>query len=158
MAFQILINFVIALTWMFLNNHYSGISFIVGYLIGLFIIFSLRRFFSTRFYMYNVIAVIKLVFIFFKELILSNISVLKVILSPKLNMKPGIFALETELKTDWEISILANLITLTPGTLVIDISDDKKILYIHAMDIEDVEKAKLDIKNTFEKAIQEVSK
>lgn len=49
------------------------------------------------------------------------------------------------------------MITLTPGTLVIDISDDRSILYIHAMDIEDAEKAIHDIRVSFEKAIQEVS-
>lgn len=78
-------------------------------------------------------------------------------LSPKLKIKPGIFAFRTDLKTDWEITILANMITLTPGTLVIDISDDRSILYIHAMDIEDAEKAIHDIRVSFEKAIQEVS-
>ena len=73
-------------------------------------------------------------------------------------MTPGIFALETELEKDWEITILSNLITLTPGTCVLEVSDDNKTLYIHAMDIDDVEQAKLDIKNTFEKAIKEVSR
>lgn len=73
-------------------------------------------------------------------------------------MKPGIFALRTELQTDWEITILANLITLTPGTLVIDVSPDNKTLYIHAMDIDDVDDAINSIKNTFEKAIMEVSR
>ncbi|WP_243290475.1 Na+/H+ antiporter subunit E [Bacillus sp. FJAT-47783] len=158
MAFQILLNSFIAFIWMFLHNSYSTSSFLVGYMIGLLIIFGLRRFFPRRFYLCNVLAVINLVLIFFKELILSNISVLKVILSPKLNMQPGIFALETSLKKDWEITLLANLITLTPGTLVVDISDDNKTLYIHAMDIDDVEQARNDIKNSFERAIKEVSR
>jgi len=158
MAFQILLNVTVAFVWMFLVNDYSTSSFIVGYVVGLLIIFALRRFFSRRFYLYNVIAVIKLVFIFFKELVLSNLSVFKVIMSPKLNMRPGIFALETELEKDWEITLLANLITLTPGTLVVDVSDDNKTLYIHAMDINDVEQVRKDIKNSFEKAIQEVSR
>ncbi|CAM5387259.1 cation:proton antiporter [Bacillus safensis FO-36b] [Bacillus safensis subsp. safensis] len=90
-------------------------------------------------------------------MLLANLSVLKTVLSPKLTIKPGIFAFRTDLKTDWEITILANMITLTPGTLVIDISDDRSILYIHAMDIEDAEKAIHDIRVSFEKAIQEVS-
>jgi multicomponent Na+:H+ antiporter subunit E len=73
-------------------------------------------------------------------------------------MQPAIFALETDLEKDWEITLLSNLITLTPGTLVIEVSEDNKTLYIHAMDIDDVEQAKLDIKNSFEKAIKEVSR
>ncbi|WP_226669481.1 Na+/H+ antiporter subunit E [Metabacillus litoralis] len=158
MAFQILLNFFLAFLWMFLSNDYSSLAFFKGFFFGGLIIFALRRFFEHRLYFFNIIAVIKLVFIFLSELIKSNIAVFKVILTPKLNMKPGIFSLETELKKDWEITILANLITLTPGTLVIEVSDDNKTLYIHAMDIDDVEQAKLDIKNTFEKAIMEVSR
>jgi multicomponent Na+:H+ antiporter subunit E len=143
---------------MFLSNDYSSLTFSKGFFFGGLIIFALRRFFDHRFYLLNVIAIIKLLFIFLSELVKSNIAVLKVILVPKLTIRPGIFALETELEKDWEITILSNLITLTPGTLVLEVSEDNKTLYIHAMDIDDVEQAKLDIKNTFEKAIKEVSR
>lgn len=158
MAFQILLNMFLAFIWMFLSNDYSSLAFFKGYFFGGLIIFSLRRFFDHRFYLVNVIAIIKLLFIFCTELVKSNIAVFKVILSPKLSIQPGIFALETELEKDWEITILSNLITLTPGTLVVEVSEDNKTLYIHAMDIDDVEQARLDIKNTFEKAIKEVSR
>ncbi|WP_042352180.1 Na+/H+ antiporter subunit E [Bacillus massiliigorillae] len=159
MAFQILLNFVLALVWMFLSHSYNPTSFIVGFLLGMLILLSFRRFFNTRFYMIRVWAVIKLILIFIKELILSNIAVLKVILKPKLDIKPGIFALETELKQPWEITTLANLITLTPGTFVIEVSEDNKTLYVHAMDLNDDIQSEIDgIKNTFEKAIMEVSR
>lgn len=158
MAFQILLNVFLALVWMFLSHSYNPSSFIVGYFLGLVILLGFRRFFQTRFYLVRIWAVIKLFLIFNRELLLSNISVLKVILKPKLDVKPGIFALETELEKPWEITILANLITLTPGTLVIDVSDDNKILYVHAMDIRDVQSEVDSIKNTFEKAIMEVSR
>ncbi|MGG4488398.1 Na+/H+ antiporter subunit E [Metabacillus idriensis] len=158
MAFQILLNFSIAFTWMFLKGEYSVQDFFNGYFFGLLMIFALRRFFNHRFYLWNVFAVLKLLYIFNRELIMSNLAVLKVVLAPKMTARPGIFKLETELKKDWEITILANLITLTPGTLVVEISDDNRYLYIHAMDLADAEEARKDIKNTFEKAIQEVSR
>ncbi|WP_421381072.1 Na+/H+ antiporter subunit E [Bacillus salacetis] len=158
MAFQILLNFFLAFLWMFLQVSFTSTSFIIGYILGLIITFAFRRFFNSRFYMYRVFAVISLLLLFLKELVLSNIAVLKTILKPKLDIKPGIFALPTELKTDWEITLLANLITLTPGTLVVDISYDNKILYIHTIDIDDVDEAVDDIKNSFEKAIMEVSR
>ncbi|CAM3908341.1 Na+/H+ antiporter subunit E [Mesobacillus thioparans] len=158
MAFQILLNFILAFVWMFLKTSYSPASFFVGYFFGLLIIYIFRRFFNSRFYLLRVVAVVNLFYIFNKELILSNIEVLKAVLRPKLNIKPGIFAFPTELNQDWEITMLANLITLTPGTLVVDISDDNKILYVHAMDISDADEAIQSIKNTFEKAIMEVSR
>lgn len=158
MAFQILLNFFLAFIWMFLSNDYSPLAFFKGYFFGGLIIFALRRFFDHRFYIANILAVIRLILLFGSELIKSNFAVFKVILSPKLSIRPGIFSLETDLKKDWEITVLSNLITLTPGTLVIEVSEDKKTLYIHAMDIDDAEQAKIDIKNTFEKAIREVSR
>lgn len=158
MAFQILLNFFLAFIWMFLSNDYSALAFFKGYFFGILVMIAFRRFFDQRFYILNVFAVIRLIFLFFSELVKSNISVIKLVLSPQLSLRPGVFALETDLKKDWEITILSNLITLTPGTLVLDVSDDNKILYIHAIDLEDAEQAKWDIKNTFEKAIKEVSR
>ncbi len=158
MAFQLLLNILIAFTWMFLTNSYDFAAFFAGYLVGLLMIFILRRFFNHRFYLANVYAVIKLILLFIKELILSNFEILKIVLKPKFDAKPGIFALPIELEKDWEIAVLSNLITLTPGTLVIDVSDDKKTLYIHAMDVPDVNSSINTIKNTFEKAIKEVSR
>jgi multicomponent Na+:H+ antiporter subunit E len=158
MAFQILLNFFLAFVWMFLKSSYTPASFFVGYFFGLLIIYAFRRFFDSRFYLVRVNAVVVLFLIFIKELFLANWSVLKLVLKPKLNIKPGIFALPTELKKDWEITVLANLITLTPGTLVVDVSFDNKTLYIHAMDIEDINEAVDSIKNSFEKAIMEVSR
>ncbi|MBT2694939.1 Na+/H+ antiporter subunit E [Bacillus sp. ISL-55] len=158
MAFQILLNFILAFVWMFLKTSYSPASFFVGYFFGLLIIYIFRRFFTSRFYLLRVVAVLNLIYIFSLELILSNIAVLKAVLRPKLNIKPGIFAFPTELTEDWEITMLANLITLTPGTLVVDVSPDNKILYVHAMDITDADEAIQSIKNTFEKAIMEVSR
>ena len=158
MAFQILLNFFMAFVWMFLSVSFTSQSFFIGFLLGLLVIYAFRRFFNSRFYLLRVVAVINLLFLFLKELVLANISVLKTILRPKLDFQPGIFALPTELKTEWEITLLANLITLTPGTLVVDISLDNKILYIHAIDIPDVDDAIDEIKNSFEKAIMEVSR
>ncbi|MET1030962.1 Na+/H+ antiporter subunit E [Domibacillus tundrae] len=158
MAFQILLNVFLAFLWMFLQVSFSARTFIIGYLLGLIVMIGMRRFFNGRFYLHRVWAVTYLFLLFVKELIKANLDVLKLVLRPKLNIRPGIFALETELKSDWEVTLLANLITLTPGTLVVDVSDDNKILYIHAIDIEDVREAADSIKNSFEKAIMEVSR
>jgi multicomponent Na+:H+ antiporter subunit E len=158
MAFQILLNVFLGFLWMLMTVSFEPVAFLKGYLFGLLIIFAFRRFFHSRFYLLRVVAVINLIYIFIRELILSNIAVVKTVLKPKLDMKPGIFAYPTILEKDWEITTLANLITLTPGTLVIDLSPNNKILYVHAMDISDAKESIESIKNTFEKAIMEVSR
>jgi multicomponent Na+:H+ antiporter subunit E len=158
MAFQILINLVIAIIWMFLNESYHLVDFLIGFILGVWLLFLLRRFIPGDFYWKRVYAILYLVFLFIKELILANIEVLKLVYKPKLTLEPGIFALPTELKSNWEITLLANLITLTPGTLSVALSNDNKLIYIHAVDIADVEDTITQIKESFEKAIMEVTR
>ncbi|MEH7181198.1 Na+/H+ antiporter subunit E [Neobacillus vireti] len=158
MAFQILLNVVLAFLWMFIKVSYDPISFIKGYIFGLLVIFVLRRYFHSRFYLFRLWSFFKLILIFIRELILSNVAIVKVVLKPKLDMRPAIFAMDTELTQDWQITLLSSLITLTPGTLVIDVSEDNKTLFIHAMNIGEVEDEIKSIKSSFEKAILEVSR
>lgn len=158
MAFQMMINFLIAFLWMFLTVSFNASTFIVGFLLGALMLWITKGFFPGRFYMHRVWAVLYLIGLFFKELISANIQVLLLIIQPKMPIKPAIFALPIVLEKDWEITLLSSLITLTPGTLVIDVSEDSKTLYIHALNYGDADEAIDSIKNTFEKAIQEVSR
>lgn len=156
MAFQLLLNFFIAIVWMFMTTSLTVRTFIIGYLIGMLIIFIMRRYFKEKFYLVRVWAVIKLTLIFMRELMMSNISVLRIVLQPKMDIKPCIFAYPIELQHNWEITLLSSLITLTPGTLVVHISDDQSTLYIHALDVDNMEEEIHSIKHSFEKAIKEV--
>ncbi|KOS71785.1 monovalent cation/H+ antiporter subunit E [Lysinibacillus contaminans] len=158
MAFQVMLNFILALVWMFLSSNFTAAGFLVGFILGVILIIIMRRFFTTRLYLARVWAIIKLTLIFLKELILANIQVLKVVLRPELDMQPAFFAYPTVLTRDWEITLLSSLITLTPGTVVVHVSDDAKVLYVHAIDIGDVDEAIAAIRDSFEKAILEVSK
>lgn len=158
MAFQIVINLIIAFMWMFVSESYAFTSFVFGYILGVFLLLLLDRFIPGRFYVDRLIKIIQLILLFCKELVLSNIDIVKLVYAPHPEVEPGIFAFPTELKSDWEITILANLISLTPGTLTVAISSDNTKLYIHAMDIDEIEESINSIKNTFEKAIMEVTR
>ncbi len=158
MAFQILLNVFIAVTWMFMSSSFTLRTFVTGYVIGLFMILLMGRFFKQRLYIWRLWSALKLFLIFLRELTMSNIDMLKVVLSPKLDIQPIIFALPTELEKDWEITLLSMLITLTPGTVVLHVSEDQKTLYIHAIDSDDVDESVRSIKDSFERAILEVSR
>ena len=158
MAFQILLNFFLALLWMFLSGNFSANGFLIGFILGALALFMMRRFFTGRLYLERVWSVIKLALLFIKELVLANIAVLKVVLRPKLEMQPAFFKYETALTQEWELTLLSSLITLTPGTVVVHISDDNKFLYIHAIDAADIDETVASIRDSFEKAILEVSR
>jgi multicomponent Na+:H+ antiporter subunit E len=72
-------------------------------------------------------------------------------------MRPGIIAIPLDARTDLEITLLANLITLTPGTLSLDVSADRRVLYIHVMyiDNDDIEAVRRNIKDGFERRVLE---
>ena len=90
------------------------------------------------------------------ELFLANLRVAHDVITPGYHMKPGIIAIPLDAKSDLEIIILSNLITMTPGTLSLDVSTDRRVLYIHAMYIDDLEGLRSKIKNGFEKKVMEV--
>lgn len=98
---------------------------------------------------------LSLLALFIKELALSAWKVAVLVASPKMVLKPGIFAFPLTVDRDFEITLLANLITLTPGTLSVDVSDDRRVLYVHAIDCSDPVGTRRDIAGGFEKKIME---
>jgi multicomponent Na+:H+ antiporter subunit E len=70
---------------------------------------------------------------------MANLKVAFDIITPKDYMSPGIIAFPLDAKSDLEITLFANLLTLTPGTLSLDVSSDKKILYVHALYVKDAD-------------------
>jgi multicomponent Na+:H+ antiporter subunit E len=157
MPFQILLNIGLAIVWMLLRDNFSPIEFLIGYVIGIALLFVLRRFLRFDFYFRRVVAIVKLILLFSWELVLANIDVIKIVLRPKLDIKPGIIAVPTILKTEWEVTLLASLISLTPGTLSMYFSEDGKIIYVHAIHVPDKEEMISKIRTTFERAILEVT-
>jgi multicomponent Na+:H+ antiporter subunit E len=72
---------------------------------------------------------------------------------PLNRMRPAVIAVPIEPMNETELTVLSNLITLTPGTLTLDISDDRRTMYIHVMRLYDLEQTKRDIKRGFEQRI-----
>lgn len=157
MTLQILLNLVVGLVWMLLHDRWDAETFSVGYFIGLVTIFLMRRFFPTPFYGKKLWAILKLLYLFVIELFLSTIVVVRQVTRPKLNIEPGIFKVQTRLKSDWEITLLSTLITLTPGSVVMEVAPEDGRLYIHAMDATEFERSIIKTKTKFEEAILEVT-
>jgi multicomponent Na+:H+ antiporter subunit E len=89
--------------------------------------------------------------VFFYYIIIANLDVVYRALHPKMPIHPGIVKIKTDLKTESGITALANSITLTPGTLTVDLTDDG-FLYIHWINVKstDTEEATKHIAQKFE--------
>ena len=87
------------------------------------------------------------------ELVKSNAIIAYDVLTPTHHMKPGVIAIPIDARTDLEITVLANLITMTPGTLSLDVSPDRRTLYVHAMYIHDADALRREIKDNLERRV-----
>jgi multicomponent Na+:H+ antiporter subunit E len=159
-------NIVLALLWAALTGEFTIANLILGFILGALLIWLGRSVTGRPSYfvkgeplpkmLFRPIGFIKFVVIFLWEVVLANITIVRTVLSPKLDVTPAIVALPLDIKTEAEITLLANMITLTPGTLSLDVSDDRSVIYVHAVHGEDPEKVKQDIKQVFEKLVHEV--
>ena len=125
-------------------------GFIVSFIIALLYV---KNYTSSEKFSFNPIAYIKYIIVFLKNLVLSNWDVARRVIDPKLPINPGIVAIKTNLKEDYKKLMLANSITLTPGTITMGVKDDT--LFIHWIDVvaTDIEKASEEIAGDFERTI-----
>ena len=99
--------------------------------------------------------IFKLLAVFLREFAVSVFRVARLVLSPTMRFTPAAFRFPLALASDRQITLLANMITLTPGTLTVDVTEDRSALIIHAIDCPDVEAARMAIRNGFERLIRE---
>lgn len=132
-------NLLLALLWMILTGSFTGPSFVVGFLFGYVCLAMMQRHIPVLDgYARKVPGVIAFVGFFIWSVIKANARVAYDVATPtKLNIKPGVIGLPLKLDSSVGITILANFITLTPGTLSLDVSDDRNVLYVHAMYLHD---------------------
>lgn len=127
-------NLLLALMWVVLTGDLGGMNLLFGLFIGYLVLGVMQRQMpSLRGYTRRLPRLIRFVGFFIKELIVANLQVAFDIVTPVWHMKPGVIAMPLEAKSELEITMVANLISLTPGTLSLDVSDDRRVLYIHAM-------------------------
>lgn len=94
---------------------------------------------------------------FLWDLVLSSLRVSQAVIGPMRKLRPGILALPLDVTGDGRITLLASLITLTPGTLSLDVADDRRTLYVHVMLIADPDADRLALKEGMERKVIEAT-
>jgi len=144
----------IMLVWVLLNASWSWQVLLVGSIVAtlLVLIFPTHGFLfaGTKFTPKTPWLVLKYLGLFTRELVKSNLDVARRVVSPEVRINPGIVEIKTRLKHPTYRLVLANSITLTPGTLTVDMIDDS--LFVHWIDVtgKDVESATREISEQFE--------
>lgn len=87
------------------------------------------------------------------ELVLSSLRVAHDVVTPAHRARPGVVAIPLEVTSDAQITVLASLVSLTPGSLSLDVSDDRRTLYVHAMFAADPDALRRQVKDGFERRV-----
>lgn len=149
-------NTLLALAWGALTGDTTPRGFAVGFLFGFLALYLFHRNRRRTSYFRKLFMALRFVGFYLFELLLANCRVAYDVATRGYNMHPALLALPLDAKTDFEIALLANLITLTPGTLSVDVSTDRRVLYIHAMYLDDPEEFKRSLKEGLEKRVLEL--
>lgn len=156
MRSKFLSNILLTLVWVALTGSFALLNFLFGFVLSFLILWVISKGVGESKYFKILPKIISFVFFFLYELFKANLQVAFDVITPKFYMKPGIVKVPLDAKTDIEITLLANLISLTPGTLSLDVSNDRKVLYVHAMYVSNKEKFIMGIKKGFEKRLLEI--
>ncbi len=172
--FPFLLNIFLALAWAALIGNFTPLNVLAGAVLGYGMMWVVQDVAGAKDYVRKVPMVLLLAVYFFWELVVANFQVAGMVIFNRPRMQPGIIAIPLDIESDTEITLLANMITLTPGTWSLDVvppesshllepsartPDHKKsYLLVHFMHIEDknVEETRQSIKDGFEKRIREV--
>ncbi|WP_339926461.1 Na+/H+ antiporter subunit E [uncultured Cyclobacterium sp.] len=153
---RFLSNLLLSFIWLAVTGTFSFVNFVFGFTLSFFLLWLISRDEHNNRYLSRGPKLVAFIFFFLYELVKANLQVAYDVSTPSYFMKPGIIKIPLDAKTDVEITLLANLITLTPGTLSLDVSDDRKVLYVHAMYVKNKEAFIADIKNGFERKLLEI--
>lgn len=148
-------NLLLAIVWVAVTGSASFLNLVFGFVLSALALAIVREPYGGVLYLGRAGRILALLLLFLRELARSAWAVAVTVMSPRMDVKPGIFAFPLTVDRDFEIALLANLITLTPGTLSVDVSDDRKTLYVHALDCSDPDAVKRDIAEGFERRILE---
>ncbi|TCR93224.1 Na+/H+ antiporter subunit E [Rhizobium sp. BK376] len=149
------LSLLLAIVWAAMTGSASVPNLLLGFVLSAAVLAIVGVPYGGRLGLRRMWRILSLAILFLRELLKSAWAVAMTVTRPNMMVKPGIFAFPLTVDSDFEITLLANLITLTPGTLSVDVSDDRRTLYVHALDCSDPDGLKRSIAEGFERKIRE---
>lgn len=131
----------VALLWSALAGRLTLANLTVGALLAL-LLLSVLESGAERSFTARLAAALRFGLRFFAELLVANVTISILAFRPRPRFHPHIIAVELRLQSDAALTLLAGTITLLPGTVAMGFSPDRKLLYAHAMGVEDPEAAR----------------
>jgi multicomponent Na+:H+ antiporter subunit E len=150
------VNLGLALIWTFAWGEMSAAVFTVGFVLGYAGLAVVRPLLGDTNYFTKLPRLIHLAAFVLYELVLSSIRIAWDVVTPRAFRTPGIVGVPLDAETDLEIAVVANLVTLTPGTLSLEVDESSRTLYVHSMFASDPDDVRATIKRRFESPVLEL--
>lgn len=142
--------------WLLLNNSVSPGQIILGLLLGWLIPRFTRAFGPEHVRIRHPLRLLRFLGMFLYDILIANLSVARLVLAGPRFLRPVFIIVPINLTSELAISLLANTICLTPGTVSARLSDDRRKLLVHALDADDTDAVIAAIKTRFEKPLEEI--
>lgn len=149
-------NLLLALGWVAMGGHFDVLNLMVGFAFGFLVLFLLQRVIGRSSYFSRSIVLVRFIGFYLLEIVYANLRVALDVVTPTSRARPGIVAVPLDARTPAEITLLSNLITMTPGSLTIDVADDRSVIYVHSMFVEDPDELRREIKEDLERRVLEL--
>ena len=153
-------NLLLAFVWAALHGEFSLGSLVTGQVFGYLVLLLLVKggVLRTSPYIGRVHVAAGLAAFFLWELVRANVRLAVDVITPSYHMRPGIIAVPLDATRDSEILLLATLINLTPGSVALDVSADRTVMYVHVMYVATADAARAEIKQGFERRVLQLLK
>lgn len=126
-------NVVLAFLWASMLDEVTLTNLVIGFAVGVLLLSFVTPRTGASPYALRLLYVLQLLAIVTWEVVVANLRIAHEILTPTMHNLPALYAYELEASTDAEVTLLALLVTFTPGTLALEISEDKRVMYVHMM-------------------------
>jgi len=150
------LNLLIAMAWLGLTSEFSVSNFAAGFALGYAVLWVVPHSRATGRYFRKIGQVLEFAAFFVREVTVATARIAYEIVTPTHYMKPAIVAIPLDTRSRLETGILASLVSLTPGSFSIEISEDERTLYVHTMYLISAESFRNEIKQNFERRVIEL--
>ena len=151
-----LLSLCLLFVWMLLVDSSSLGQWLLGALLGCLIPLLTQLFWITPPRVYRPVKLCLFLLRVLGDIVVANLQVAKLILGPVERLRPAFVEIPMLLEDDLALTMLASVISLTPGTVSADLSDDRKTLLVHSLDVADEDALIAEIKSRYEAPLLEV--
>lgn len=151
-----LLSLFLLIIWLLLNNTIAPGHFVLGGILAILIPFVTAGFWPERVDVSRPLILLKFIIVVLWDIVIANFQVAALILMPRRWLRPAFITMPLDISSPLGVSILANTISLTPGTVSCELSADHQQLLIHALHIDDIDASVQSMKQRYERPLMEI--